>query len=394
MITKSVNGRDYKACEKANDSDICQYCGRELRGKLVVCQRNFPAEAHGGSTDTRNDKSRLSIISDKCNGCDYFRDKGQIKEHRCIAAGCQKVSLWNRLYLKRWQCPKEKWNDIPEVPKQKWASTRALIRDTYQLIDKLPQDIDAIIGVPRSGMLPAGIIATTLHFPLYSISKHGVISCGSGNRFKDSEQDFKHALVIDDTVCRGSAMKRTKGYIDGGKHSWQYTTACIYASPGHQHHVDIACKQLDDPHYLEWNFFNSGFVRTAAFDIDGILCPDVPRGHDDDGPKYLEYLENAPVKYAIRNGVANTLITARLEKYRAVTESWLEKQGIRFRRLVMGPWQNNRERAADGEVVQYKADAYRRSRCSVFVESDDCIASRVAKLTKKPVICPATERVY
>lgn len=333
MQTKTLNGRRYKTCESKEGKegdDTCIHCNRKLNGKEMVCQRNFYTKGN-----------------------------------------CRKSNS-----------------------KQKWMPTRALIRDTYQLIDMLPQDIDAVVGVPRSGMLPASIIATTLHLPLHVIDPFGdVVVCASGRRFKETGGRPDHVLVVDDTVCRGSAMKRVDSVFKAYR-GMKYTTACIYASPGHKKHVDIACKQLDDPHYLEWNFFNSGFVKNAAFDIDGILCPDVPQGHDDDGLKYMEYLANAPVKYAIRNGVAKALITARLEKYREVTERWLAMRGIRFKTLVMGPWENNRERAVDGEVFNFKARVYYKSRCTIFVESNDCIASNVARITRKPVICPATERVY
>mgnify|MGYP003637412702 CR=1 FL=1 len=96
----------------------------------------------------------------------------------------------------------------------------------------------------------------------------------------------------------------------------------------------------------------------------------------------------------VRNNTANVLVTARLGKYRDATEEWLGINGINYDKLVMGPWNNNRDRKADKEVLNYKVDAYQSSECKLFVESNDCLASNMARITNKPVICPMTERVY
>ena len=47
-----------------------------------------------------------------------------------------------------------------------------LYADTLALIPRLPQ-IQAVYGVPRSGMLPAAIIATELNVPLGMVGARG-----------------------------------------------------------------------------------------------------------------------------------------------------------------------------------------------------------------------------
>jgi uncharacterized HAD superfamily protein len=174
-----------------------------------------------------------------------------------------------------------------------------------------------------------------------------------------------------------------------------YTTACVYMSPLHDNNVDIYSKELQDPHVLEWNVFNAPLTRATAFDIDGILCPDVPSKFDDDGEKYIECLQSMPVRYAIRRYKAAALVTARLEKYRAVTEKWLADNGILYKELHMGPWKDQKERAVKGVVASWKASVYSSNRkLWLFVESDDCLASNIARLSNKNVVCPATEKLY
>ncbi len=395
MGTKIVNGVRYATCvsDGSEGFGICVNCERKMVAEVMVCRRNF---SRAKPSPSRTDDDKLFVINKHCQSCRFFVKKSRDEDHRCKKAGCQQVSLWKRLDRVRWQCPVGHWGDKARLAKKKWTSTRMLVRDTMQLIEILPADVDAIIGVPRSGMIPASIIAASLHLPLYSISDSGVTECGSGARFKDAPSEFKNALLVDDTLNRGLAMGKAKAILDDlGVPSDRYTTACVYATPMNKELIDIFAKPLPNPHRLEWNFFNSIYVSTTAFDIDGILCPDVPNSMDDDGEKYIEYLKNAPVKYPIRLNPAGFLVTARLEKYRDVTEEWLEKNGILYNKLIMGPWDSNEEREVKGVVAEWKSEFYKNATdIEMFVESSDCIASQISRLAEKPVICPQTERIY
>tara|TARA_B110000285_G_scaffold233133_2_gene305995 strand:+ start:1424 stop:2503 length:1080 start_codon:yes stop_codon:yes gene_type:complete len=286
---------------------------------------------------------------------------------------------------------------IAEKPKlsRPWTSTADLLGDTYAMIGKLPVGIDFIVGVPRSGMLPASALATALHLPLFSIDDDDgdLIDVGGGDRIETKDDDLKHGLVIDDTVCRGRAMKKVNESLKRYAKT-KFTTAAVYASPGHEGAVDIFSKLLPDPHYLEWNFFNSCFAAQCAFDIDGILCEDAPLDVVNDEAAYLEFLSNAPLLHAVRKNEIPLLITARLEKHRAVTEAWLEFHNIRFRQLAMGPWETHEERQKPGEVAQYKAAVLRGSNLQKLVESDVHLSAAIHRMTKKEIICPPARRVF
>jgi uncharacterized HAD superfamily protein len=88
------------------------------------------------------------------------------------------------------------------------------------------------------------------------------------------------------------------------------------------------------------------------------------------------------------------IITARLEKYRTVTEQWLAKHRIACKRLVMGPWQNLRERYKPGTIARWKAQEFSKAPCSLFIESDPRQAEEIARLSKRPVLCPAAGKVF
>jgi uncharacterized HAD superfamily protein len=168
-------------------------------------------------------------------------------------------------------------------------------------------------------------------------------------------------------------------------------TAVVYASPEAAHTVDLYAEILPLPHLLEWNFFNSIHTPNVALDFDGILCKDCPAEDDDDGPRYVRFLETAKPKYLVRSCEIPLIVTARLEKYRELTEAWLRRWGVRCRELVMGPWA---ERSRAYDIGQFKGQVYRDSGATIFVESCPVQARSIAEASGKRVICPETGEIH
>jgi uncharacterized HAD superfamily protein len=88
------------------------------------------------------------------------------------------------------------------------------------------------------------------------------------------------------------------------------------------------------------------------------------------------------------------IVTARLEKWRDLTEQWLARNRVRVRELVMGPWKDLEHRSRPGQVAQFKAQEYAQRTASLFVESDPGQAETITGISGKPVICPAAGKVF
>jgi hypothetical protein len=86
-----------------------------------------------------------------------------------------------RARRKEGTCPLDRWSAVEFVPPafrphsaaqarivdpNTWITTRQLIDDTAWLCGHLPGDIDAVVGVARSGLIPAQQIACMRHLPL------------------------------------------------------------------------------------------------------------------------------------------------------------------------------------------------------------------------------------
>ena len=78
-----------------------------------------------------------------------------------------------------------------------------------QNLSIIPRDIDLIIGIPRSGMLPANLLSLYLNKPytdLQSFLNGHIYKAGARSQFFDISE-FKNILVVDDSVASGSAIK-------------------------------------------------------------------------------------------------------------------------------------------------------------------------------------------
>jgi len=292
-----------------------------------------------------------------------------------------------------------------QVPPDRYVTTRDLVDQTARLAMRLPAEIDAIVGVARSGMLPAVQLAALLHVPLYSTgasplhAPSPIVYVGHGWRMQATlrapEPPPRVVAIVDDTARFGVSMGKLVPHVAARWPDAKILTAAVYCHPDARRFIDYPGAIYPGYHYLEWNLFNTGLAAYLATDLDGVLCEDCPPEADDDGPAYRAWLESAlPIQRPVFAPVP-LIVTARLEKYRERTEAWLRRHGLRYKRLVMGPWQSQAERNErwPEKVADYKASVYAGSDARLFVESDPEQAHRIREITARPVLCPQIQRV-
>lgn len=292
---------------------------------------------------------------------------------------------------------------IPDPPIE-WTSTTTLVQDTISLIAKLPPNLSGIAGIPRSGILPASVLAMYLHLPLYELSpQHGLRQIGHGSRGGVWGGDRNGPLlVVDDTIYGGGAMRRARQQMAGRNALF----AAIYPTAWTVNQVDYYARILPSLQLLEWCHFNNGvwvghaseasYGSGIATDFDGILChdPDVPDADAGEGlDRYRHWLVNAKPRWLPRLFPARLVVTARLERWRAETEAWLRRWGVRWEKLIMHPARTASERN-QSDVAAWKAEHYRNCGCGFFLESDPRQAERIAQLSRKSVVCPPTGQVW
>lgn len=252
-------------------------------------------------------------------------------------------------------------------------------------IYKVP-DTDIVIGIPRSGLLPATLLSLYLNKPmstLYGFTK-GEIYLG-GPRGKITKPQIKRVIVIDDSVLMGSAMKEAKKILKN--QDIQFYFGAVYAAEKAVNKVDFFFEICPMPRVFEWNLMHHSILPKCCMDIDGILCLDPSHEENDDGKKYQEFLlETNPL--FIPTYPIGCLVSNRLEKYRKETEIWLGKHGIQYHKLYLAQYPTQKARRIAGEYSKLKSEVYLKEKDTVlFVESDIRQAADIFKRTGKPVYC-------
>lgn len=252
----------------------------------------------------------------------------------------------------------------------------------------VPRDFDLIVGVPRSGMLPANLLSLYLNKPytdIHSFLNGHIYKAGARSQFFDISE-FKKILVVDDSIASGSAMLEVKESLKHLESKFDIKYCAVYIISGKEKIVDYFFEIVPLPRYFQWNILNHTTLEKACFDIDGVLCADPLPEQNDDGPKYIDFILNAPPLF-IPGSKIGTVVTSRLEKYRKETEIWLQANNIKYNELVMLDLPNMEARQRANNHGDHKAKAYMSKPYVLFVESEYHQAMEINRLSKKPVLC-------
>lgn len=263
-------------------------------------------------------------------------------------------------------------------------------------LDIIPRDIDLIVGVPRSGMLPANLLALYLNLPytdIHSFKNGFVYKAGARKQFFNTTA-YKSILVVDDSIASGAALLQCKNDLKDFESLYDIKYCAVYVTPENKNLADYAFEVVSTPRCFQWNIFNHTALEKSCFDIDGVLCVDPTDAQNDDGKAYRDFLKHAAPLY-IPGSKIGTIVTSRLEKYRAETECWLKVNGVKYDKLVMLDLPDMMARQKANNHGEHKAATYTDHTYNLFVESSLVQAREINRLTKKPVFCTENfEMIY
>lgn len=267
---------------------------------------------------------------------------------------------------------------------------------------RLPADIDLVVGVPRSGLLPAAQIALARNLPLLTLDDYlagaakadGVSEGGAFSaRARLGGSGQGRVLIVDDSLGDGGALRRVRAALDAQAPARAHLYLAIYWSGVEVPGLDLWFEKLPRPRLFEWNALHHEGVGNFCLDIDGVLCPDPTRAQNDDGPAYDAFLRTAPLKQRPTHEVG-WLVSNRLEKYRPQTEDWLARHDIRYRELILLDGVSAETRRAAGAHGWFKGRVYADLPAELFIESEPFQARDIASLSGKPALCTESWTLY
>lgn len=270
-------------------------------------------------------------------------------------------------------------------------------------LDAVPRDIELIVGIPRSGMIPATLLSLYLNLPLMNIEMintcdetaiNSMTSRLEQNQLHRKITDYKKILVIDDSCNFGNSISNARKIMQPFEKDVEILYACVYATSASVRFVDFYFDICEQPRVFEWNIMNHNILRTACLDMDGVLCVDPTDEENDDGERYIEFIRNARPLFIPQYPIG-AIVTSRLEKYREETEAWLRNNGVKYSNLIMLDLPSKEERIRLGAHSKFKSAVYNGIKdSSLFVESNARQAKEISESTNKPVYCIENNKLY
>lgn len=320
-------------------------------------------------------------------GMSVFSDSGKCEKCNNPVDGLCKVCKPNSSYYASFVSPKREMFIGPYIT---WDQFN---KDILDFSDSLKgKGYDAIIGVPRSGLVVASQMSIRMGLPLYSIGEYGPISLSGGLRVRRRQSSEKHekAILVEDSTASGHSLSEAEKWMDSLMDEWNVHKCAVYSTKAQTSNLSHWHRELELPHWFEWNLIWNQVLMSdlkVGVDFDGILCPDFTSEQDDDGWRYLDAMKRQ--RCCVPSGThIHAIITARLEKYRKVTDEWLVKHGISYRHLIMGHWDTKEDREKDC-VATYKTFHCNRLDVGMFIESCPEQAKIIKSKRIHPVLCPA-----
>lgn len=261
----------------------------------------------------------------------------------------------------------------------------------------LPRDLDLVVGVQRSGLLAANLLSLAANIPMTDLDGFVAGRMFSSGTTKSrptasSISTARKVLVLDDSINTGAAMREARARIASAGSTATIMFAAVYGLRQGHKEVDYVFETIPQPRIFQWNLMHHIVLERSCVDVDGVLCADPTADENDDGPAYQRFLRSARLLQRPSRRIGY-LVTSRLEKYRAPTQSWLARHGIKYRKLIMLDLPSKRERQRRSAHAAFKADFYRSCDAVLFVESEYDQAAEIAKASGKPVLCTGTHKM-
>jgi hypoxanthine phosphoribosyltransferase len=141
-------------------------------------------------------------------------------------------------------------------------------RDIAAGIQHIPPT-DIVVSIPKSGIVPATIIASFLNVQVIDIDSFLFAqSRRSGMRKLHSGLARQRVLVVDDSVNTGREMRRVRDRLSVLEADFDFIYCAVYGLDEGKHDTatDIVLHYVPQPRVFQWNYRNHILAENALFD--------------------------------------------------------------------------------------------------------------------------------
>lgn len=252
------------------------------------------------------------------------------------------------------------------------------------------KDFDLVVGIPRSGMVPAYMISLELNIDctsLPSFLKNVELTRGKtrNSRYNLSYAwDASKILLVDDSIASGGSLQSSMEKIPPELKS-KITTLAIYSSIKKRTDVDFYFSYVPNQRIFEWNIFHHPGLSLSCLDIDDLLI-DLPKGfysyNDEQQGNYFKSV----IPNIFPSLKLHTLITNLGEKHKIHLEDFLQRNKILYHQIIF----------LDKVAGSYydKAKYYKNNKLILFLTKDSIQSQNICNISAKPVYSLMDNKIY
>jgi orotate phosphoribosyltransferase len=161
-----------------------------------------------------------------------------------------------------------------------FVSLAHLTETLRQNLHRIPHDIDLVVGIPRSVIIPAYAIALYLNLLAIDLSAflenrptaHGFSRTPACQL--PAPLSAKRILLVDDSFNTGKSMHSAVASIRDAGFAGEILTCAIMVPPEPRQHLEIFFVEMPLQRIFEWNLFQRIAIETACIDyFDQYVTP-------------------------------------------------------------------------------------------------------------------------
>ncbi|RUR28308.1 hypothetical protein ELY33_14005 [Vreelandella andesensis] len=259
--------------------------------------------------------------------------------------------------------------------------------DIKKNFDKISGNWDLVVGIPRSGMIPAYIISLALNVNCTDISslvnnfplKKGVTR-GIKNNISQP-WDANKILLVDDSILSGDSLRKEMKSIPNFLKK-RITTLAVYSNKPVRNDVNIVIEFIPLPRVFEWNIFHHKIIEESCISLEGVISINKSNGKDVIKSSYLPSQK------------VNTIVSCRHELQRQKVVDWLKLNSVSFTNLIMVNNDVELNNMDNFSIAKFKSEAFRNSSARLYIEGDAEQAKMINRNSNKPVYCQASSKIY
>ena len=152
---------------------------------------------------------------------------------------------------------------------------------------RIPQPVDLVVGIPRSGLMAANLLGLALNLPIADLEGYcagRILASGKTRRAKKHALDIhemKRVVVIDDSIFMGSSMTEARERVAAAGLPAEAIFVAVYGNSTSHPDADVVLEAVPQPRFFQWNIMHHGLLEHAIRTAERIGV-DVQTAENDD----------------------------------------------------------------------------------------------------------------